>query len=124
MDNAKPWQIAVIVGGLLIGAGSVAWNIMRGDELPLAGRVIMADLTTGELFEFKTTSQSTLVPEKNPDTGKFNLIPVEQGTDGKWRVRRRYAESVSQVEGKPDALVSADSGEINVKGGSPRSVSR
>lgn len=124
MDNAKPWQIAVIVGGFLIGVGLIVWQLTRGDELPLAGRVVMADLTTGELFEFSTTTKTTLVPEKNPTTGKYNLIPVELSPDGKWRVRRRYTDSVSQIEGKPDALLSTESGEVKVTGGSPRSVSR
>ncbi|MDX2118891.1 MAG: hypothetical protein SFY96_11980 [Planctomycetota bacterium] len=124
MGNAKPWQIAVVVGGFLIGLGLIVWQLTRGDGVDLAGRVVMADLSTGELFEFSTKSKSAIIPEKNPNTGKYNLIPVERTPDGKWRVRRRYTDSVSQIEGKPDALLSTESGEVKVVDSSPRSVSR
>jgi len=120
-SQIKPWQIAVIVIGGLCALGAGAYLLLfPGDGIKLSSSMTMADVSTGELFEFDVSGgKAVFPPEVNPDTGKRTLLPVGKEADGKWRVGSRYLAGLGEVEGKPDA-VDPKTGEVKVKSESTR----
>ncbi|MEK6703596.1 MAG: hypothetical protein AABZ53_15145 [Planctomycetota bacterium] len=121
MGQIKPWQIAVIVAAVLAVAAAAYWTISGNDMPKMSHRVVLVDITTGELFEASTARKSAIIPEKNPTSGTYTLFPVAKGADGVWKVPPRYLESMEK-DTKATALVSAKSGEVKVTSESPKSI--
>lgn len=120
-QKVKAWQIALFVAAAAVLGFSV-WRGLSGPARPESTRrEILADVTTGELFEFSTERRAVLIPERNPDTGKIALFPVERTKDGRWVVARRYLDSLDEIEGDPVKL-DVRSGEVKVVRDSPRVV--
>jgi len=123
MDKAKPWQIAVVVIGLLAGAGMVVMSIFNSDAPRLANSLTVVDIETGDLFEIGVGKGMISFPIKNPNNGKVSLMPVYKGEGGHWFVASRYLGDIGTLDGiKPDAI-DASSGKVTKVGDGPRSIS-
>jgi hypothetical protein len=120
MKGMKPWQIVVIVAAVLAVSYTV-YRSLTSDAPRLTTRLTLVDITTGDLFEASTAKTSAVIPEKNPDTGAFTLFPVAKDDKGVWHVSTRYLASLDPKV-QAAALVSAQSGEVKVKPGSPRAI--
>lgn len=117
MNGAKPWQIALIAVGLLAGVGGIVWAISSMGPLETATSVILADLSTGELFEANTAGRTVVIPMKNPITGERLLFPVAKTEDGQWKVSDRYFSSFLQrVDEKTSSATDRSSGIIQTTG--------
>jgi len=81
--GAKPWQL-VVIGLGLAGAVGAAYFIGTQDEVKLKHEVVLADVTTGELFTVSTKSRAVVMPEINPVSGKATLVRVAKSSSGKW----------------------------------------
>jgi hypothetical protein len=115
MQGVKPWQLAVIVIGLLVGGGLIAWQGLTSNEVKLAESVVVVDVLTGELFEVPLPEgQAISFPLKNPNSGKAALIPAAQ-VDGKWFVRTRFREFVPELLktlGEKKGAINAETSEV------------
>lgn len=107
--------------GVLFAAAGVAaaWLVYslgwRGAGVTRVGTVVMADVTTGELFSFNVSGRrAVVVPERNPRTGKPALLGVERAPDGRWFIRERHRPLLSRVEGPHAAVADAETGEVRV----------
>lgn len=115
----RPWQIGLFVVALIAVGVAVAFS-MGGEEVDLAGKVTLVDVTTGDLFVKRTGGHGTVVlPEINPDTNKPTLLPAFLGKDDKYRVEARYLSSLPP-DVKPTVL--ADDGTVTVSGKSTRTL--
>jgi len=115
MQGVKPWQLAVIVIGLLVGGGLIAWQGFASDEVRLADSILLVDVTTGEIFEAPLPRGRTVgFPAKNPKTGKETLLPASQ-LDGKWFVGSRYREFVKGIASSAGVAAASDAATFEVK---------
>jgi hypothetical protein len=122
MGDVKPWQIVVLVVATVALGASLFFTFGRsGPRVQLASTMIMADVTTGELFEFSISGRRGMtVPGLNPDSGRFLLLPVERNDSGGWVINERARGLLSDLEAEP-AAVDRKTGEVQVSG-RPRRV--
>lgn len=114
MQGAKPWQIAVIIVGLL-GAMVVAFmSTMGGEEQQFADSMTVADVQTGELFTVEFGKKAIVLPMTRKGQTTATLYPVYQ-KEGKWVVEERYRE-VNASAFKDSKVYNASSGEIAATG--------
>jgi hypothetical protein len=115
MQGVKPWQLAVIVIGLLVGGGLITWQGFSPGAVKLADSIMLVDVTTGEIFEAPLPSDRTVgFPAKSPTTGKETLLPATQ-IEGKWFVGSRYREFVKDIVQSAGATSAADASTFEVK---------
>ena len=118
MQGVKPWQIVVLVLGL-VGGGFGIWYGLRGDEqVELASSVILVDVSTGELFEVPLNSGKAVIPPvKNPKTGIESLFPADSDGAGGWRLNERFLSYIDRLsKAKPDAVVDRKTGQLKITG--------
>lgn len=112
--NAKPWQIVVIVVGLLIGVAGIVYVARPADKVKIADTVHVVDVTTGEVFKADISGRRT-VPTVNPETGKESLVRCYfDKADGKWKVGSRDMAIVRYLQSQNVAVEAVDlrTGEI------------
>jgi len=89
MDGVKPWQLVVIAVGLLGGLGLLGWQLFGGKAINPPDSLMLIDVTTGQRFIADIGGKKTVIlPEKNPETGEYTLLPISKGDEGKWYVKR------------------------------------
>lgn len=113
MNGAKPWQIALIVIGLLAGAAGVVYAMTGGKSVDLVDSMTLVDVNTGELFRVSTNNRSIIIPMKRRDTDQRTLmVAVFDETEKKWLVPERYR---GPLNGFPDqTLIDAETGVIGI----------
>lgn len=80
--QAKPWQIALIVIGLVVGIGSAAWFVFGGGEVTLANSILMVDVDSGDVYEVNLDRTRISNPALHPETGKLQLVRLDRDEDG------------------------------------------
>jgi hypothetical protein len=121
MERLKPWHF-VLFGAAFLGLAFTTYRVIFGESVPLTSKIVLVDVVTGDLFEAKVGGRvAAVLPEKNPDTGQFTLLPASKDDAGVWTVSQRYLGSLSPSI-KPTAVVSTKSGEIKVSSASPKSL--
>ncbi len=110
---AKPWQIAVIAGGLLLGGGLLVWQTMgtTAEDAHMTKTVMLVDVTSGQIYKADTRKGGVLFPARSPETGKRALLPVHKDDSGKWVVSPRYLDILQQVEAE-NKVVDAKTGDL------------
>lgn len=123
MGQVKPWQIVLIIVALA-AAGTSAYLTLGGAGTKLNDGMLVADVTSGELFSISFSGHKAYVfPLRNPDTGKLALLPVLKGESGSWTISpRHYLESLAQIEGDPKAVVDRKSGEVKITSETPKPI--
>jgi hypothetical protein len=97
MQGIKPWQLAIILIGLVVGGGLITWQTASSDQVKLADAILLVDVTTGEIIDAPFPSgRPVMFPGKNPKSGKATLLPATQ-EEGKWFVGSRYRSAVKEV---------------------------
>lgn len=87
--EAKPWQIGVIAVGLLGGLGLAGWQLFGSEEIRRPDEILLMDVITGDRFFADVSGRKAIIlPERNPDTQQYTLLPLSQDKDGTWRIRR------------------------------------
>lgn len=86
--DAKPWQIAVVVIGLLGACVLFAWNVFGGRDIRRPDEILLMDVVTGDRYLADVSGKkSVFIPEKHPDTGEYTLIPIDKDESGVWHIR-------------------------------------
>lgn len=102
MGEARPWQIALIVVGLVALVAGVVFQCSRA-SVPFADSIILVDVANGDLLEAPfPKGHPVMFPANNPTTKTATLYPA-QLKDGKWFVEGRYIPYIPK-EPKPAAL--------------------
>ena len=109
MGEAKPWQIAVVVVGVLTLVGMLMWQC-QGDGVTLQKTIVMVDVTSGELVESTWPKGKAVVfPAHDPDT-KAMLIPVGKTPEGRYEIEGRYMPLLRAQKVQLKGLENAESG--------------
>jgi hypothetical protein len=122
MDQLKPKHYILLVAAVAALAGGVYFS-MGGPEPVLKDTVVLVDVASGQLYEFNTANLSVVIPAVNPDSGKTSLMPVRKEADGKWRIPKRYLESLSEISDLGKDVTDKKSGEVKVSSETPKFVS-
>lgn len=99
----KQAKIALIVAGLLLGLGGVAWHLFSGEGSPLATRVAVVDVTTGQAMTLPTDDPRLRVMPGVNDAGERALYPIVKEGAG-WIINPRYQDLLVERFGKDDRL--------------------
>lgn len=99
----KQAKIAVIVAGLLLGLGGIAWFLFLGERSPLASRVAVVDVTTGEVLNLSVDDDRLRVMPGVNDAGERALYPIVN-ENGSWIINPRYQDLLVERFGKDDRL--------------------
>ncbi len=124
MGDMKKWQAAVL-GLALVAVGVSVFFSLRGSgpESMMTKRVLLVDVTTGDLFEMSTKKGAAIIPELNPATGQRALYPVTKDDRGQWHVSPRFLTGLEELGIKATAMVDRASGHVQVKEGTVRKLS-
>lgn len=118
----KPWQIAVIVIGLLAAGWLFISTLAGGDDLDIPDYYYLIDVETGTVFK---ADKRVPLDSPNPDTGKKSLVRVGKAEDGTWFVSERDLALLNYVD--KDVQVKAidpKTGELKITPESPKSYPR
>ncbi len=123
MSGAKPWQIALIVIGLLAGGAGVVFALTSMGPVETAAQVYVVDVESGQLYRANTVGKTVLIPMTSPETGENTLYPVvEDEESGEWRISDRYRDAfLRRTEGQDTPAVDRSSGVVTVSG-EPKSL--
>jgi hypothetical protein len=120
MDRLKPWHYALF-GAAFLALAFTTYRVVFGRSVDLTSKIVLVDVVTGDLFEAKVGGRvAAVLPEKNPETGQFTLLPASQNPAGVWTVSPRYTGSFSPSI-KPTAVTGA-TGEVKVTSSSPKAL--
>jgi hypothetical protein len=99
MGEAKPWQIAVIVVGLLGFVGMLAWSLTRGDGVEFAESLTLGDVRTGEIVIVPyDPSRSLVLPAPNPPGTDLTLFPVYKDDAGNWTIAPTFMVQLREMK--------------------------
>lgn len=119
MDGVKPWQLAVIIIGLVGGLGLVVWNFTGSKGPDTIHQMTLMDVEDGTLFVADLKANKTIgIPAKNPDTERRTLIPVAREGDT-WFVPEYYRGLLDMFD-NPKAITNASTGTVNAAAGKPK----
>ncbi|MCL4220083.1 MAG: hypothetical protein KJZ65_01810 [Phycisphaerales bacterium] len=119
--DAKPWQIGVVVVGLLGGLALLGWQLFGGKEIRRPDEILLMDVITGDRFVADVSGhKAVILPERNPDTQQYTLLPLSQDKDGTWRVRRLDQLPPDLKPEQMEAIESLDAGLAKPSSAKPR----
>ena len=123
--KVKPWQMAVIVIGLLVGVGSMIWQMVNSDGVDLKHQYTLIDVESGDLFDVDSTKVRLMLPAKHPETGRVALVRVAKDDKGRWYVIPRDMELLTQLdEGVNVKAIDAETGDVLNQAASPKTYVR
>lgn len=118
--GAKPWQIAVIVVGLLVGGGLVLYQSMYAGGIPVNTKFTLLDPMTGQLYAVDWNDQHFELPARDPNSNDPRLVRVFMD-GGKWRVIDRDMPIIDHLPPEKNTIVDAESGHLKTE---PKSAIR
>ena len=99
MSGAKPWQIGLIVIGLLAGVVGLVFALGSGGRVEMADSVTVVDVTNGDLYRINTNNRSIIMPMKHGETGERVLLFVNKDDEtGRWIIPPRYRTALQHLE--------------------------
>ncbi|MEZ6163750.1 MAG: hypothetical protein R3B67_04865 [Phycisphaerales bacterium] len=99
MDNIKPWQIILIVVAIGVLGFSV-WRQVNSGSINLPDSVVVIDVETGDMYQMSLGKRNgAYFPEKNPETGVNNLMPIIKDEDGRWVVPSHARAAMQDIQG-------------------------
>lgn len=117
--KAKPWQIMVIVLGLVGGGGFLAWNLFSVEDDGVSDSYLLIDVESGTIFRVDNTKYHLGLPATNPETGKVSLIGLSRDDGGLFVSKRDLATLQLVDAGVPNKAVDPTTGELLITPGKP-----
>jgi hypothetical protein len=96
--KAKPWQIALIVIGLLVGVGSVTYTLLNSGEPALADSILLVDVETGQLYRANVKIRAIVLPARRAEDGKLALLRVRTDETGKYYISDRDLKLLDSLD--------------------------
>lgn len=119
MDRMKPWQIALFIIAAVVLGGSLAFAFLGGKRVDLKENHVLIDVTNGDRFTFNTGGRRAMaLPEKNPDTGEYCLLPIVEQEAG-WVIVPRAMGMLEDIEFSRSVVDTSD-GSVQFSDNSPR----
>jgi len=113
MEKIKPWQIILIVVAIAVLGFSV-WRQLSKQRIELPNSVVVVDVTTGDLYRMKLGKRNgAYFPERNPETGKHTLMPIEKDDNGDWYIVPHAMPVLEDVDDEIN-VVSESSGKVTI----------
>lgn len=123
MEGLRPWHLALFALAGIAVVVSLVFSLGSDNTPTMSKRVVLVDVTSGELYEFSTRKRPSIIPERHPQSGVRVLYPARKDEAGKWFVEGRYINAVLEDKSlKPAALINPDTGELKTQGDSPKSA--
>lgn len=117
--KAKPWQIMVIVLGLVGGGGFLAWNLFSVEDDGVSDSYLLIDVESGTIFRVDNTKYHLGLPATNPETGKVSLIGLARDDRGYFVTQRDLGTLGLVGEGVENKAVDPKTGELLIPAGKP-----
>ncbi len=119
MDGMKPWQIGLFIVAVVVLGGSLAFSFLGGSSVNLKDSHILIDVTNGDRFTFSTRGRRAMaLPEKNPDSGEYTLLPIIENDDS-WVIVPRAMGMLENME-YSSVVVNSQSGAVEYSDKAPR----
>ncbi len=111
--TAKPWQIALIAVGLVVGIASVVYNAVASGGPNLRHQYFLIDVQSGQVYEVDARRTRLILPATNPETGKISLVGIEKDEKGQWIVNPKDRAALAQLDqGVVNSVVDAETGTL------------
>jgi hypothetical protein len=111
--KVKPWQIALIVIGMLVGVGSAVYTLLGSGGPELANSILLVDVETGQLYRADVHNKAVMLPARRPGDGKVALLRVRKDESGKYYVGERDLRLIEHLDkGVEVKAVMTDSGDV------------
>lgn len=78
----KPWQLIVIVIGLLAAVSVTVWNLTSGDEIEVPDNYFVVDVESGQIYRVNRNRVTLDLPAVNPETGKVSIVGLDKNDTG------------------------------------------
>ncbi|MEM8758200.1 MAG: hypothetical protein AAGF47_10525 [Planctomycetota bacterium] len=121
MSGAKPWQIALIVLGVLGGVAGIVFAMSSGSGPKMANSMVLVDVETGQLYRVNVNNRSVITPKEHPETGRRTLHRVIE-EDGEYRISGRRLGGLRDDELVNEDAIDLSSGRILVDLGDPKRI--
>lgn len=119
MDKMKPWQIGLFAAAVVVLGVSVAFAVIRGGRIDLKENHVLVDVTNGDRFTYNTGGRRGMaLPEKNPETGEYVLLPIRKGEDGNWEIIPRARVMLDELPVSAE-IVQSGGEVVNISSRSP-----
>jgi hypothetical protein len=92
--GAEPKKIVLLVVLLVVAVGG--WWFFSRTPSVLPDALLFACVETGQKHWVSRNDAPSVLPAKNPRTGKFSLLPAEE-RDGKLYLIERYADAMKSM---------------------------
>lgn len=96
--GAKPWQIGVIVVGLLVGCVSVAWAVFGKPDVNVNMIIHCIDVETGDIYRIDAEKNPLILPARHPTNNRVTLIRLGKDEKGTWHVTGRDMQTLDMLE--------------------------
>jgi len=96
--KVKPWQMAVIVLGVLVGVGSLVWSLASADTVQINYDQHYVDVETGDIYVANTKKVFVGLPGRHPSTGRYTLLRLDKNASGDWYVNARDRAVATSLE--------------------------
>ncbi len=114
--KAKSWHIVVIAVGLLVGLGSLVYQLVSGEPDVVVHQIHCVDVETGDLYRIDTKKTRVILPARHPQTGRICLVRVTKDEHGKWFVKSKDLQTLTMLdEGVKNNFVDASSGDLTAE---------
>ncbi len=114
MDNIKPWQIVLFIAAVAV-LGFSLWRQLGSGQVDLPNSVLVVDVETGEMYRMSLGKRNgAYFPEKNPDTGEHNLMPVVKTDSGEWIVPNHARAAMQDIDGV-NKFVNESNWQVNIQ---------
>ena len=120
MQGARPWQIVVVILGLLVGGLGVYMSLGKDDGIEIADSMTLVDVQTGDLYRLDVSKRAALLPMTLPGTNRKALLPCFEA-DGKWFVEGRFLDFAKDI-GDVSKSINLGTGEITVTNPNPKDI--
>ncbi|MEZ6243487.1 MAG: hypothetical protein R3B57_10640 [Phycisphaerales bacterium] len=119
MDRMKPWQIGLFIVAAVVLGGSLAFNVLGRGGPDLKSHHVLIDVTNGDRFTFNTGGRRGMaLPEKNPDSGEYALLPIVERDEG-WVIVPRALGMLEDMKFS-ESVVNAQTGAVEFSDNAPR----
>ena len=110
--KSKPWQIMVIVLGLVIAGGVTAWNLIGSEDGEIPDSYYLIDVESGQIYRVNRQRVRLAIPAPNPETGRIALIGLSKDDKGFYVSDRDLGTIKVLDEGVKNNAVDAQTGEL------------
>jgi hypothetical protein len=111
--QVKPWQMIVIVLGLLIGGGGILWASLGNESVDVSHVIHCVDVETGQIYRIDTSKSPVVLPARHPTTGRICLVRCSKDEHGSWIVGPRDRSTLAMLDKDvKNVAINSETGEL------------